>query len=136
MLFGTFEVGRSKFGVDDKLALDAYSRMKDVLLYVLGFLGTVTGYYLGRIPAEKQADKALQSAAVAQNQASQSHKEAAVLAGNALKAQEREAQTKATVRSGLETIRARLHEDSLGGPPAHRADGDIESLLNWLSQQS
>src|SRR4051812_12876102 len=65
MLFETFEVGRSKFGVDDKLALDAYSRMKDVLLYVLGFLGTVTGYYLGRIPAEKQADKALQSAAVA-----------------------------------------------------------------------
>ena len=40
------------------LLKEAFGRQKDILLLALGLLGTVTGYYLGRIPAERQADAA------------------------------------------------------------------------------
>jgi hypothetical protein len=39
----------------------AFSRQKDVLALALGLFGTVTGYYFGRIPAEKAADAAKSS---------------------------------------------------------------------------
>jgi hypothetical protein len=45
----------------------AYGRQKDILLFVLGFFGTVTGYYLGRVPAERQADAARESATISRN---------------------------------------------------------------------
>jgi len=38
-------------------ANEAYGRQKDLLLYSLALLGTVTGYYLGRVPAELHALK-------------------------------------------------------------------------------
>lgn len=44
---------------------DEFSRKKDVLSIGLGLLGTVLGYYLGRVPAEKQADAARGEAAAA-----------------------------------------------------------------------
>ena len=44
---------------------DAYTRAKDILGFALGLFGTVTGYYFGRVPAEKQADAARHSADVA-----------------------------------------------------------------------
>lgn len=45
---------------------EAYGRSKDILSLALGLFGTVTGYYFGRVPAEKQADAARHSADVAQ----------------------------------------------------------------------
>lgn len=36
----------------------AFTNEKDVLSLALGLFGTVTGYYFGRIPAEKAADAA------------------------------------------------------------------------------
>lgn len=44
---------------------DALTRSKDILAFALGLFGTVTGYYFGRVPAEKQADAARHSADVA-----------------------------------------------------------------------
>jgi cell division septum initiation protein DivIVA len=41
---------------------DAYERQKDLLLYGLSLLGTVIGYYLGRVPAELSASHARQDA--------------------------------------------------------------------------
>jgi|SRR6516225_6235421 hypothetical protein len=42
-----------------------FATQKDILLLALGFLGTVTGYYLGRVPAERHADTARSAAAKA-----------------------------------------------------------------------
>jgi hypothetical protein len=42
-----------------------FATQKDILLLALGFLGTVTGYYLGRTPAERHADAARFAAAKA-----------------------------------------------------------------------
>lgn len=46
--------------------LEVYHREKDILLLALGFLGTVTGYYFGRVPAERHADAARDAAKSAQ----------------------------------------------------------------------
>lgn len=63
MLWETYATGRTP-----KIDLDAYARQKDVMLYGLTLLGTVTGYYLGRVPAERRADQAQQTATTAQRQ--------------------------------------------------------------------
>lgn len=51
-----------------KAMADAFGRQKDLLLYALALLGTVTGYYLGRVPAELRAQQAQQTANTSQNQ--------------------------------------------------------------------
>lgn len=51
-----------------KAMSDAFGRQKDLLLYALALLGTVTGYYLGRVPAELRAQQAQQTANTSQSQ--------------------------------------------------------------------
>ena len=48
-----------------QLFQDAYVRQKEMVQLALGLLGTVTGYYLGRIPAENAAKRANKEAAQA-----------------------------------------------------------------------
>src|SRR5436305_15201907 len=59
LLADTYLTGREVAPVNDthqqKLHEDAYVRQTDLLLYALAWLGTVTGYYLGRVPAELHA---------------------------------------------------------------------------------
>jgi hypothetical protein len=55
---------------------ESYNRQKDILLLTLGFLGTVTGYYLGRVPSERAADKADHRAAKAEENAADAKKQA------------------------------------------------------------
>ena len=52
--------------------VDAYNREKDIMLYVVSLFGTVTGYYLGRVPAEVNARRAEKAAIEAQQQLSES----------------------------------------------------------------
>lgn len=54
--------------VEVKAMTDAFGRQKDLLLYALALLGTVTGYYLGRVPAELRAQQAQQAANTSQKQ--------------------------------------------------------------------
>ena len=49
----------------------AYGRQKDLLQVAIALLGTVTGYYLGRVPAEKRAVRAEQRETEANAVASQ-----------------------------------------------------------------
>jgi hypothetical protein len=51
-----------------KLQSDAFGRQKDIMLYALALFGTVTGYYLGRVPAEANARRAERTADTAQQQ--------------------------------------------------------------------
>lgn len=42
----------------DPAGIAAFSRQKDILQVAVTLLGTVTGYYLGRVPAERRAQQA------------------------------------------------------------------------------
>lgn len=51
----TFLAARESFAETDLAKRQAYERQKDLLTIATGLLGTVTGYYLGRVPAELRA---------------------------------------------------------------------------------
>ena len=105
-------------GANAQEAKDAYTRQKDLLLYALGLLGTVMGYYLGRVPAELHAQAAQKNAERADAKATQ--------------AQSDEAATKATVKSGLRQIKGMIGGPQPGEPvpkgfasPALKAIDDL-----------
>ena len=77
MIFDTYLVAKAT------LQQETFSNQKDILHLALGLLGTVTGYYFGRVPAEKHANTARDAAA---------------------KATESENRTKQLVRAGLDSI--------------------------------
>jgi hypothetical protein len=56
-------------GVVNNFNAEAFGRQKDILLLALGFLGTVIGYYFGRLPAEQQANASRKQADAATNAA-------------------------------------------------------------------
>jgi hypothetical protein len=87
-----------------------FSKQKDILLLTLGFLGTVTGYYLGRVPAEKQADASRDAAA---------------------KAQESENRIKRDVRAGLDSIESQ--RTATGGQATDSITQEINRLRATLS---
>ena len=60
---------------------DAYQRQKDILLIAMGLLGTVTGYYFGRVPAERGADAARQAQKTAEKSANEVRDAGAKAAG-------------------------------------------------------
>lgn len=71
MMYGTYNYARetpanaeANFVASRK---ESYQEQKDIMLYALALLGTVTGYYLGRVPAELHAQQAERSANTAQN---------------------------------------------------------------------
>ena len=72
MLWGTYKYANEKMvstnALETKSLEDAFGRQKDLVLYALALLGTVTGYYLGRVPAELRAQQAQQNATTSQNQ--------------------------------------------------------------------
>src|SRR6185436_11484039 len=70
MLIDTYTSGKVvAVEASGKAQLDAFARQKDLLLYALALLGTVTGYYLGRVPAELHAQRAESEAKASQQQA-------------------------------------------------------------------
>lgn len=84
-----FESAKTDKGLHDeevKAKSDAYGRQKDLLLYGLALLGTVTGYYLGRVPAEQRAQQAQQAANTAQTQLTSANNTAIKAAGDAVEA--------------------------------------------------
>ena len=66
MLAHTYNFGAQNFGDESlpgaRAMKEAYVRQKDMLLYALSLLGTVLGYYLGRVPAERGEIRARQEA--------------------------------------------------------------------------
>jgi hypothetical protein len=70
MLCCVFVAAGSDLGEKGSAKYDAYARQKDILTIGLGLLGAVTGYYLGRAPAELRASQARQSAKKAEDKLS------------------------------------------------------------------
>lgn len=106
MLFKVFVLG-GKADADP----EAYARQKDIMLYGLTLLGTILGYYFGRVPAERRAEQAEEVAGNAQTAAAQ----AGEAAGEAQRQAREEAAKKeaaeakvADARSTVERIRNEL----------------------------
>ena len=85
-------------GVIDEKArqyqIDAYNRQKDIMLYVVSLFGTVTGYYLGRVPAEANAKRAERLADTAQQQLSHTQERLVDTAASATTASAQLSQTR------------------------------------------
>ncbi len=71
MVFRTYNFVSQAFPKDaQQFFQDAYVRQKEMVQLALGLLGTVTGYYLGRIPAENAAKRANNEATQAKRKGS------------------------------------------------------------------
>jgi len=83
-LYGTYDFAKHiPSTADAAAAKEAYERQKDIMLYALALLGTVTGYYLGRVPAELHAQSAEKAANQAQQQLQTTQTKLTDTAGNA-----------------------------------------------------
>lgn len=87
MLISVYHAGGQNFGDEAtptaRALQSAYNRQKDILLYALALLGTVTGYYLGRVPAERVADRATAEADDAKKEAEAAKAKTKVVASRA-----------------------------------------------------
>lgn len=101
MLWDVYAIGKG-----EHIVADAFQRQKDALMLALGFFGTVTGYYLGRVPAERQADAARAAARTAENS---------------------ERNVKQRVRAGLANIQQQ--QGALGGANIAPVNNAINELL-------
>jgi hypothetical protein len=97
--------------------VDAYNREKDIMLYVVSLFGTVTGYYLGRVPAEVNARRADTAARAAQQQLSESQEKLGAATAEATTA--RGAEARASKRLGKTATELRNVSEAIG--KLHRA---------------
>ena len=113
MMLQTFTHGGVPFtGTAD---IDAYNRQKDIMLYGFSLVGTVTGYYLGRAPAERSTQQAQQTVRETQNQLTNQEQktgEAMAQTKGALndksEAEAKATQIKATAVEEISTLQAQL----------------------------
>jgi hypothetical protein len=89
-------------------SVDAYNREKDIMLYVVSLFGTVTGYYLGRVPAEVNARRAESAANAAQQQLAESQEKLGLATSQAA------AGARASKRLGKTTTELKNVSDAIG----------------------
>ena len=139
LLVLTFE-GAKKSGT---AAVAAFTRQKDVLQFVLPILGTVLGYYFGRVPAERRAEAAEQSASGSQKQAAALQQSAAKADTERTAAELQTEQTRTDTKDTMGRVREALTGAAppvLGGPPTaaqpnvERALAEINALDARMSQ--
>lgn len=109
MLLGTFHEGTP----------DAFNRKKDILLYGVALLGTVAGYYFGRVPAELHAQRAReaeqaakQNLTAAQQQLVTTSKQEAVADAERTRIAAEHKSLKSDVKTQLRTILPILDQDA------------------------
>ena len=106
--------------------VDAYNREKDIMLYVVSLFGTVTGYYLGRVPAEVNARRAEKAASEAQQQLSESQEKlgaATVVASTATAGEARASKRLGKAAGELRNVSEAIGK--LSRAPAPRAPGNL-----------
>jgi hypothetical protein len=141
MLLRAFVEGGGRLDVE---GVSAFNREKDILTITISLFGTVTGYYLGRVPAELRAQKAEENATSAQNKLGDAQNQVSEARVDAVKATAAEGAAKtakermmADVQRAMTDMqrvavgrRATLSAGS--APPAEVAA--IESALSVLSE--
>lgn len=108
--------------------VDAYNREKDIMLYVVSLFGTVTGYYLGRVPAEVNARRAEKAASEAQQQLSVSQEKlgaATVVASTATAGEARASKRLGKAAGELRNVSEAIGKLSRAPAPAPRAPGNL-----------
>lgn len=114
----------------------AYNHMKDVMLYGLALLGTVTGYYFGRVPAELHAQQAQRSADTAQTDLQDTHANARATSAEANRniagANQNTAESLTMARNNAEQLTA-AHDKQR---QVTRKLVSIQNLLHQASPQS
>jgi hypothetical protein len=106
MIFDTYLAAKETLGQQE-----IFLKQKDILHLALGLLATVTGYYFGRVPAERHANTARDAAA---------------------KATESENRTKQLVRAGLDSIEQQRNAAG-GGAAGDAVIQEINRLRATLS---
>lgn len=121
---------------------DDFEKMKDVLLYVLPILGTVMGYYFGRVPAERRAeasehkaDQAQVTAQAATQQVSQVQTQTQQKLQQAKVGVER-AQAKLEAAAGASATRGRGGEAGLQVGAARVSASEASAILAELESVS
>jgi len=108
-------------------SVDAYNREKDIMLYVVSLFGTVTGYYLGRVPAEVNARRAESAANAAQQQLAESQEKlglANAQAAAGVRASKRLAKTTSELKNVSEAIGKVRAPRAVGGTLGIRGEDD------------
>jgi hypothetical protein len=119
----TFESGSLIFAGDSALAArEAYERQKDLLLLATGLLGTVIGYYLGRVPAELRASKAQSAADKARAELSSVNSLLAQAATTATAATQDRERIRQEVRVAAESALRALKEQSTSADAARSTE--------------
>jgi hypothetical protein len=125
MLYKTFMAGSAIFkGPEATQLKEAYDRQKDVMQYGLALLGTVTGYYLGRVPAERRAEAAQQSSDKAQKTAENAQKAVIHAREDAATSAERATHMKKQTMQAIREAKATLE---LQVAPQRTASSALES---------
>ena len=162
MMYGTFSSASHPLtGVSDESNQRAYERQKDIMLYALALLGTVTGYYLGRIPAELHAQSAQRAANTAQNQLEKTQTKLTAAAGDTASiatrlgfAEQEKEKAKGNARDAMEALEkastaldtpsrefglAGINDDAaaqaLATESLRKAKNDVDEVLRRLRSQ-
>lgn len=105
-------------GADAAAKKEAYERQKDLLGIAIGLLGTVTGYYLGRVPAELRAQTAQGLLSTATDAAQQANQNAD--------------RVKQDARAAADAALQALQGATTSAPDPGAARMHLEGLLNKL----
>jgi len=93
---------------------NGFDQEKDILNYALPLLGTVLGYYFGRVPAERRAE-------VSEGNLGAANRTAESERANATETKKRSEETLNQVKIGVERAKAKL--EASGGPAGGGARG-------------
>lgn len=151
-IYGTWSAGGAVSEDEKKSAAqkEAYDRQKDIMLYAVALLGTVTGYYLGRVPAELHAQQAQKSATEAQEQLkttqdklNDSSTTVVAAQGAQQAAEDKTRRARLTLEAVNQTLASTLtaaprvrgldaQPDDLATEPLRRAKAEVEATLRDL----
>lgn len=105
--------------LDGAASQDQYQRLSGLLQVAVGLAGTATGYYFGRVPAEK-------TAAAAQKSASEAQKSLADATGSAAKSAVEKDKLETANRSASEQLKE-LKRVLVGTTPVGGADAGVQA---------
>lgn len=138
MLVVTFQDAGAVSGLDPPqlearkpLLEQAFAQRKDVMLYALSLLGTVLGYYFGRVPAERRAEKAEEARGEAQASANQAVGRAAAVESKMEDAKATAVRARAVLQSAASaTPRRRTRTLAEGAGEAEGAAPEVLSAIH------
>jgi hypothetical protein len=125
------------YGTATSPNIEGFNRQKDILLYPLSLLGTVMGYYFGRVPAELRAKHAETTAHASQKTLTETQDKLTSATTEALDMKRETERMKADVKRTLAPLVGAHAEAVLGpgaamDPQAAALRANLQNLLDRL----